>query len=132
MTNPFQNTATARLIADRVRDLSHRKTQAEIASEAGFANANMLSMLKSGKNKVPLDRVPSLAKALEVDPAYLMRLALDQAVGATAAKAITEIFGTPATENERGWLDEIRDASDNSDPRLTARSRIALRAIFGK
>lgn len=132
MTNPFQNTATARLIADRVRDLSHRKTQAEIASEAGFANANMLSMLKSGKNKVPLDRVPSLAKALEVDPAYLMRLALDQAVGATAAKAITEIFGTPATENERGWLEEIREASDNSDPRLTARSRTALRAIFGK
>ncbi|MDR5655248.1 helix-turn-helix domain-containing protein [Ruixingdingia sedimenti] len=132
MTNPFQNTATARLIADRVRDLSHRKTQAEIASEAGFANANMLSMLKSGKNKVPLDRVPSLAKALEVDPAYLMRLALDQAVGATAAKAITEIFGTPATENERGWLAELRDVSDNSDPRLTARSRTALRAIFGK
>lgn len=132
MTNPFQNTATARLIADRVRDLSHRKTQAEIASEAGFANASMLSMLKSGKNKVPLDRVPSLAKALEVDPAYLMRLALDQAVGATAAKAITEIFGTPATENERGWLEELRDVSDNSDPRLTARSRMALRAIFGK
>lgn len=132
MTNPFQNTATARLIADRVRDLSHRKTLAEIASEAGFANANMLSMLKSGKNKVPLDRVPSLAKALEVDPAYLMRLALDQAVGATAAKAITEIFGTPVTENERGWLTELREASDNSDPRLTARSRTALRAIFGK
>ena len=47
------------------------------------------------------------------DPAYLIRLALDQAVGATAAKAITEIFGTPATENERGWLQELRDASDN-------------------
>jgi transcriptional regulator with XRE-family HTH domain len=132
MTNPYQNTATARLIADRVRDLSHRKTQAEIASEAGFANPNMLSMLKSGKNKVPLDRVPSLAKALEVDPAFLMRLALDQAVGATAAKAITDIFGTPATDNETGWLQELRDASDNSDPRITARSRTTLRSIFGK
>lgn len=132
MTNPFQNTATAKLIADRIRDLSHRKTQAEIASEAGFPNANMMSFLKNGRNKLPLDRVPSLAKALEVDPAYLMRLALDQAVGATAAKAITEIFGSPATENERGWLTELRDASDNGDPRLTARSRAALRGIFGK
>ena len=130
--NPYQNTPTAKLIADRVRDLSHRKTQAEIASETGFANANMLTFLKNGKNKVPLDRVPSLAKALEVDPAYLMRLALDQAVGSTAAKAITEIFGTPTTENERGWLTELRDASDNSDPRLAARSRAALRGIFGK
>ncbi|VDS09265.1 hypothetical protein PARHAE_02462 [Paracoccus haematequi] len=132
MTNPYQNTETAKLIAGRIRDLSHRKTQAEIASEAGFANANMMTFLKNGRNKVPLDRVPSLAKALEVDPAYLMRLTLDQAVGATAAKAITEIFGTPATENERGWLSEIRDASDNTDPRLTARSRAMLRGIFGK
>jgi len=129
---PYQNTPTAKLIADRVRDLSHRKTQAEIASEAGFANANMMTFLKNGRNKVPLDRVPSLAKALEVDPAYLMRLALDQAVGSTAAKAITEIFGTPTTENERGWLTELRDASDNSDPRLAARSRAALRGVFGK
>ena len=132
MTNPYQNTATAKLIATRIRDLSHKKTQAEIASEAGFANANMMTFLKNGQNKVPLDRVPSLAKALEVDPAYLMRLALDQAVGETAAKAITEIFGTPATENEQGWLNELRDASDNTDPRLTGRSRSALRGIFGK
>ena len=95
-------------------------------------NANMLSLLKSGKNNLPLDRVPSMAKALEVDPAYLLRLALDQAVGATAAKALTDIFGTPTTENERGWLTELRDASDNSDPRVTTRSRAALRAIFGK
>lgn len=132
MTNPYQNTATARLIADRIRDLAFKKTQTEIASEAGFPNANMVSFLKIGRNKTPLDRVPSLAKALEVDPAYLMRLALDQAVAATAAKAITDIFGTPATENERGWLQELRDASDNSDPRITARSRATLRGIFGK
>lgn len=132
MTNPYMNTQTAKLIADRIRDLSHRKTQAEIASEAGFPNANMVTFLKNGRNKVPLDRVPSLAKALEVDPAYLMRLALDQAVGATAAKAITDIFGTPATENESGWLKELRDASDNTDPRITARSRATLRGIFGK
>lgn len=132
MTNPYQNTSTARLITDRIRDLAHKKTQAEIASEAGFANANMITFLKNGRNKVPLDRVPSLARALEVDPAFLMRLALDQAVGATAAKAITDIFGTPATENERGWLQELRDASDNSDPRITARSRAALRGVFGK
>jgi|GEM_PF-864509 len=126
MTNPYQNTATARLITDRIRDLSHRKTQAEIASEAGFGNANMMTFLKNGKNKVPLDRVPSLAKALEVDPAYLMRLALDQSIGATAAKAITDIFGTPTTENERGWLTELRDASDNSDPRITSAPAIRL------
>ncbi|TGN60931.1 XRE family transcriptional regulator [Paracoccus liaowanqingii] len=132
MTLPYQNSPATVFIAVRIHDLAYRKSQAEIALEAGFPNANMMTYLKNGRNKVPLDRVPSLAKALEVDPAYLMRLALDQAVGETAAKAITEIFGTSATENEQNWLVEIRDASDNSDPRLTGRSRAALRAIFGK
>ena len=132
MTNPFFNTPAALFIADRVRDLKHRKTQKEIAQDAGFVNANMLSLLKSGANKVPLDRVPALARALEVDRAYLMRLSLEQSVGMTAANAIVDCFGTPVTENERGWLDEIRDASLNSDPRLTARSRSTLRGIFGK
>lgn len=132
MTNPFQNSPATRLIAERIRDLSHRKTQKEIADAAGFANANMMSFLKTGKNKVPLDRIPSLARALEVDPARLMRLSLEQAVGATAAKAIIEVFGTPVTVNERAWLDELRDASEDGDPRLTARSRAALRGIFGR
>lgn len=132
MTNPYQNTATAKLIADRINALAHRKTQGEISIEAGFANANMMTFLKNGRNKVPLDRVPSLAKALEVEPAYLMRLTLEQAVGSTAAKAITEIFGTPATKNEQEWLSELRDASDNSDPRLTGRTRSALRGMFKK
>ena len=81
---------------------------------------------------MPLDRVPALAQALECDPARLLRLALDQAVGSTAASAIVEIFGSPVTANERGWIEEIRIASEESDPRVTARSRTALRGIFGK
>lgn len=129
---PYENSPATRVIAERVRDLKHKKSQKDIAHEAGFVNANMLSLLKSGATKVPLDRVPALAKALEVDPALLMRLSLEQSVGMTAANAIIEVFGTPVSENERGWLDEIRDASGNSDPRITARSRVALRGIFGK
>lgn len=132
MTNPYENSPAALFITERVRDLKNRKSQKEIAREVGFVNSNMMSLLKSGANKVPLDRVPALAKALEADAAYLMRLALEQSVGVTAANAIIEVFGTPVSENERGWLDEIRDASGNSDPRITARSRVALRGIFGK
>lgn len=132
MTNPYENSPAALFITERVRDLKNRKSQKEIARDVGFVNSNMMSLLKSGANKVPLDRVPALAKALEADAAYLMRLALEQSVGVTAANAIIEVFGTPVSENERGWLDEIRNASGNSDPRITARSRVALRGIFGK
>lgn len=76
--------------------------------------------------------MPSFAGALEVDAACHMRLALTQAVGAKAAKASVDIFGTPATVIEKGWLAESREASDSSDPRLTATSRATLRGTFGK
>ncbi len=61
-----------------------------------------------------------------------MCLSLEQSVGTSAANAIVDLFGTPVTENERGWLGEICDASLNTDPRLTARSRSVLRGILGK
>ncbi len=131
-TTPYKNSPATLYLAERIKDLSHRKTQAEIAAEAGFVNSNMLSMIKSGRNKIPLDRIPSLATALECDRAKLMTLALEQAVGVTSAKAITDIFGLAVTTNERGWIEELREASEGTDPRLTARSRAGLRGIFGK
>ncbi|MTJ05600.1 MAG: helix-turn-helix transcriptional regulator [Sediminimonas qiaohouensis] len=126
------DTRLAKFIDKRVMELRPRKSQIEIATEAGFVNPNMAAMIKNGTTKLPLDRVPSLARALECDPAYLLRLTLEQAAGDTAANAIVEIMGTPVTRNELGWLQEIREASDQADPRMTARSRAAIRAIFGK
>jgi transcriptional regulator with XRE-family HTH domain len=131
-TKPHADTRLAKFVAQRISDLSGRKTQAEIAREAGFPNPNMISMIKSGATKLALDRVPMLARALECDPAFLLRLAMDQALGTTAAKAVDEIWGSPLTRNEREWIAEIRDASGDTDPRLTARSRSKLREIFGR
>lgn len=132
MAHPHEHTPAAIFLRRQLELLARHKTQREIAHEAGFTNANMLSLMKVGASKIPLDRVPSLAKALEVDPARLMQLALEQSVGKTAATAILETSGTPTTENERAWLEEIREASGHTDPRLTARSRSVLRSIFGK
>jgi transcriptional regulator with XRE-family HTH domain len=129
---PHAHTRLAKYVAQRITELAGRKTQAEMAAEAGFVNPNMLSMIKSGASKLPLDRVPMLARALECDPAFLLRLSMDQALGTTAAKAVDEIWGSPLTRNEREWIAEIRDASGDTDPRLTARSRSKLREIFGR
>ena len=49
------------------------KTQREIAQAAGFENPNMITMLKQGHTRLPLDRVGPLAKALEVEPGELLR-----------------------------------------------------------
>ncbi|SEM41250.1 Helix-turn-helix [Roseovarius tolerans] len=129
---PHQDTRLAKYVERRILELKPHKTQGEIAAQAGFINPNVITMIKQGKTKAALDRIPALARALECDPAYLTRLALEQAVGPTAAAAVTEIFGTPISANERGWIEAIRAASDNSDPRLTSRSQAAINAIFGR
>ena len=129
---PYVGTRLAKFIETRVLELRPRKSQIEIATEAGYVNPNMLAMIKNGSTKLPLDRVPSVAKALNCDPTLLFKLALEQSGGATTAVAVEAIFGTIVTRNEVVWLEEIRDASGHSDPNLTARARSALRAVFGK
>jgi transcriptional regulator with XRE-family HTH domain len=95
------------------------KTAREIASEMGYEKANMISMFKTGDVKVPLDKVPALAKALNVDVAFLFRLALQQ-YWKNENKVIASIFGGVFTDNEREIIDYIRSSSRNSDPALTA------------
>ncbi|MGH1455117.1 MAG: XRE family transcriptional regulator [Paracoccaceae bacterium] len=129
---PHAETELAKFVERRVLELRPKKSQSDIATEAGYVNPNMITMIKQGATKVALDRVPALAEALESDAAYVMRLALEQAIGKTAANAVIEVFGEPVTANEVGWLRAIRDASGNADPRMTGRAQAAIRAIFGK
>ena len=129
---PYAETRLAKFLDTRLLELKHKKTQAEIAEDAGFVNPNMLTMIKKGATKLPIDRVPALAKALESDPALLLRLALEQSEGSTAAAAIYEIIGQPITKNEMAWINEIREASGDTDPRLTSRAGAAIRGVFGK
>ena len=129
---PYQDSRLAKFVEARVLELKHKKSQAEIAEAAGFINPNMVTMIKKGASKLPIDRVPALAEALECDPALLLRFALEQSAGKTAATAIYEVIGQPITKNEMTWIMEIRDASGNTDPRVTSRASAALRGIFGK
>ncbi len=129
---PHADSRLAKFLNTRLLELKHLKTQAQIAEEAGFVNPNMLTMIKQGATKLPLDRVPDLAKALDTDRALLLRLAFEQSEGSTIAAAIYEIIGEPVTENERGWLVEIRDASGDTDPRLTSRAKAAIRSVLTK
>ncbi len=50
------------------------KTQKQIAHDVGYTRPNVLSMMKRGLIKVPVDKAPALARALNVDPAYFLGL----------------------------------------------------------
>ena len=129
---PHADTDLAIFLERRILQLQHKKTQRDIATEAGFTNPNMLTMLKKGQTKLAIDRVATLASALETDPKYLLRLALQQSRNETMVRVYDEVLGAVVTRNETGWLEVIREASNNSDPAVSTRARSAVRAIFGK
>ena len=129
---PFAGTRLPTFLTKRVLELKPKKTQAEIAIETGFVNPNMLAMIKGGSSRLPLDRVSALAKALDVDPAHLLLLALEQMIGSTEAQAIVTTLSTAVTSNEMGWIHALREASGHSNPPLTRRGRAAIFSIWGK
>ncbi|MCE0506404.1 helix-turn-helix transcriptional regulator [Roseivivax sp. GX 12232] len=70
------NSPTARLIAEAV-DASG-KTQREIAEEVGFPRQNVISMLRSGEMRLPVDRAPALARVLGIDEKLLISTAMTE------------------------------------------------------
>lgn len=121
-TRPWADTRMAKFLDKRIGQLP--KTQRELAQDMGYTRPNILSMMKSGEAKVPLDRVPAMAKALDADVAHFFRMALEQHFrGTEVTKVINDIFGTVVSKNEADWLEVVRDASDNTDPALTAQGK---------
>ncbi len=97
----------------------NRKTQIDIAIEVGYDKPNMITMWKNGTATMPLEKIPAAAKALELDPAFLTRLAMAQ-YWPNAAAVISQVFGTVLTANERALIDQIRKTVRDEDvPKLT-------------
>jgi hypothetical protein len=125
--HPHAQSAIARYLDHRIEELRGFKTQREIAAEAGYRRPNILSMLKSGETKTPLDRIPALAKALEADPAHMFRLGLID-LWPDLAALIEEIFGRQmASANEAAiFLVKWRAATADTDPAPNARIEAAV------
>jgi hypothetical protein len=98
------------------------KTQRDIAAEVGYENSNVITMMKQGLTKIPLTKVGAFARALEVDPAYLLRLVCMEYMPETWAAIEDAIGGTVLTRNELLLVQEYRRRSGNTDPIPSLRS----------
>ena len=75
-------------------------SQAQIARLIGYKNANNLSLIKSGKIPLPIDKVRPLALALGIEPSRLMMMVLEERQPELAAFLYKE--GTaPRNEDEK-------------------------------
>lgn len=92
------------------------KSQRQIAAEAGFDNPNVLTMIKQGLTKVPLRRIGTLARALNIAPAHLMRLVMSEYMPDTWAAVEEVLGGTMLTKNERELVACYRQATNDANP----------------
>lgn len=113
MPKPTPVISVADFIAQKLAESD--KTQCEISQLCGFENANVMTMIKTGRTKLPINRIGPFAKALDVDPAYLLRLVFGEYLP-NSWEAIEEVMQTPVlSRNEADLIRKYRHISGNSD-----------------
>ncbi|MBB5221652.1 hypothetical protein HNP73_001588 [Amaricoccus macauensis] len=108
---PKKTTVADHLV--KALDFSGR-TQREIAEEIGYQKSNIISMMRAGQTKVPIEKIPPMAKALGVDPVLFVRIALQEYLP-TVWETMSTTFGENITEQERRFLEILREADPNGE-----------------
>lgn len=87
------------------------KSQKAIATEAGFAKPNMVSMIKQGDTRLPIAKIGPIARALGIDPVHLFRMTMMEYEPETWL-AISSVLGQPfISENEMEIINVIRESN---------------------
>lgn len=95
----------AHFIAERIS--ASGKLQKDIAEKAGFEKPNVITMIKQGKTKLPLERVGPIARALEADPVALLHMCLEEYQPETW-RAVKPYLQPALSEAERQIISVLR------------------------
>lgn len=121
------NNSKVTLYLERILDLSE-KTQREIALEVGYSRPNIISMMKQGITKIPIEKIPALAKACGVEPQHFLRLAMQEYMPDTWA-VISKYGGEMLTDDERAVLQAYRESKEEV-PELAVKKPDDFRHMF--
>lgn len=99
------NSKVAKFIASRIVETG--KSQVDIAREAGFNKPNIITMIKQGSTKLPLDKVGPMARALECAPTQLLALTMSEYEPETW-QAIAPFLGEFLTPKEAAVISALR------------------------
>ena len=132
MTNaikPFKNLSVAETFSKAIA--RSPKSQKEIAREAGFPKPNIITMFKQGRTDLPIKRVGPLAKAVGLDPAHLLRIAMKEYYPETWPVIEENLDTLVLTENERQLIRKWRDLTEDTDPSATLLDKTELVSMVG-
>jgi hypothetical protein len=110
------------------------KSQKTIAKECGYPNSNIVTMFKQGTTKLPLDKVQTMARALDADPRYLLRLVMME-YQPQAWAVIVQMMGAgvSVTEDEARLLELVHEAGHGRNPNLDSRENFdELSAVIAR
>jgi hypothetical protein len=103
--------------------------QKDIAAALGYEKPNIITMIKQGKTKLPINKVGPLAEVLKVDPVHLLRLVMEEYVPDTWA-AIQDLIGKSlVTDGEMTVVQVLRANANGHDLTL---EKTAHRNAFGR
>jgi DNA-binding CsgD family transcriptional regulator len=90
-------------------------SQKDIAAALNYDKPNVITMIKQGKTKLPINKVGPLAKALNVDPVHLLRLAMAEYMPDTW-EAIQNLVGKSlVTEGEMQVVQLVREHANGHE-----------------
>ena len=118
---------TAMMLADAIE--KSKLTQREIADRVGFKHANIISMLKTGETRVPLDRIPSLAQTLGMDERLFLMIAIEE-YHPGVHEVLVDVLGLPLSDAELGILTMFRMASMRDEIEVEGPFKQALEGIL--
>lgn len=98
---PYADNSMIPYLEKEVLELRALKSQAEIATEAGFTNANMMAMIKSGATRLPLIAFPLLRKPYEQVVAWLPQRLVAQPVAVSPASLVRVTLTKPPWQS---WM----------------------------
>jgi transcriptional regulator with XRE-family HTH domain len=118
---------TAAFLARTIADSG--KTQREIARDAGFDRPNVISMMKQGVTRVPVARIPALARALGIDAKPFIEIAMEE-YHPKMWRAIRGQAGTRLSPAEEEVLVLFRLATLKEEITLDEKAKALLEAAF--
>ncbi|MFZ2161975.1 MAG: hypothetical protein WAW02_07155 [Sideroxyarcus sp.] len=117
----------AEFLADRIATID--KTQRQIADECGFDHPNIITMFKNGQTKLPINRIASLAKAIDADPVHLLRLVMLEYIPDLWESIENIMQSTVLTANELELVRAFREVTGENNAQAVVIDRNAVIAI---
>lgn len=104
----------AKFLSSALDNISGTMTQQEVGYALGYTQPSIMSIMKMGRAKMPLDKIAPLARVLGVDRSRLFRLALAQYYEGEALANIAECLTGELPEDEERFLRKYRLMKDKA------------------